>query len=198
MIESRIKYSTAWTNTNSGRLLFAVAMIACASISAQAEQIYERRMGDWSVICHAQEYGFQGCMAQTIYKAQDLAGRLRMGSDHMVLGIMMNDHTKLFDIRFTAPGWRYASGKVRDVSIVFDDAISWDIPMGTVNDGETASLIYSGFPDSEGALPGGFMSAQSFELIIDGRSLGGFPLTGSSAAISHASEKTEQFAGRTS
>ena len=40
----------------------AVAITAgAAAIVAQAEQIYERRMGDWSVSCQAEEYGFQGC-----------------------------------------------------------------------------------------------------------------------------------------
>lgn len=177
----------------------AVAITAGAgAITAQAEQIYERRMGDWSVSCQAEEYGFQGCEAQIVYNAQDLAGRLRMGSDHMVLGIMMNEHTGRFEIRFKAPGWRYRKGKVRDVGIVFDGAISWDLPMDTVDDGPAFFLRYSGLPETEGALPGGFMSAQAFELIIDGRSLGSFPLTGSHAAISHAAEKTEQLAGRTS
>lgn len=176
-----------------------VAITAVAGVTgAEAKQVYERRMGDWSVSCQVEEYGFQGCEAQRVYNAHDLAGRLRMASDYIVLGILMNEHTGHFEVSFKAPGWRYRKGEVHNVSVVFDGAISWDLPMDAVDDGQTVFLRYSGLPDSEGALPGGFMSAHSFELIIDGQSIGSFPLTGSLSAISHAAEMTEQLAGRTS
>jgi hypothetical protein len=176
-----------------------VAITAVAVLTgAEAKQVYERRMGDWSVSCQVEEYGFQGCEAQRVYNAHDLNGRLRMASDHIVLGILMNEHSGHFEVRFKAPGWRYRKGDVHYISIVFDGVISWDLPMDTVEDGKAVFLRYSGLPDSEGALPGGFMSAYAFELIIDGLSIGSFPLTGSHSAISHAAEMTEQFAGRTS